>query len=267
MIPKKEINRVLLIDWSIFLHKSVHIWSKTKQIPATYTALNMIFSCLRILKIEPNDLLIVAQDGKNNWRKQIDTAYKGNRKDVREKSDIDWNYWFKEFDLFSNKLIHALPFHFIKIDTLEADDIIATACKYYHDKEVIVVSCDSDFEQLAAHKNVKLFSTITKEFKVVKNPYQIIAKKIEKEKTDNLITEIKTEEDFQRRNLIVNLLTLPKEIEQKAIDRFDSLCYNDYNVEILPFKSLRGKLMDIYNEMPYEKKGKKTDVYIGSEIF
>ena len=47
----------------------------------------------------------------------------------------------------------------------EADDIIATLVKYYHQHEdIMIVSGDKDFIQLQQYKNVKQYAPIQKEF-------------------------------------------------------------------------------------------------------
>lgn len=251
-------NKVILIDWSLFLHKSVFLTTKNIGIPATYTCLNMIFTCLSYLQLTEKDTVIVAMDGRNNWRKQVDPNYKANRKELREQSGINWPYWFREFDTFVLKLKQALPYLFIQIETLEADDIIAVACKYYKDSECIIISSDTDFEQLYSLPNVKIFSPKAKKFKTVDNPYQVLAKKIDKEKTDNLVTEVLDEADFQKRYMLVSLLKLPKEIEEKALDKLQNLEYNDeYDLSFLPFKTLRQKFSDIYFNSRKQKKERK----------
>ena len=125
------------------------------------------------------------------------------------------------------------------------------ASRFYKDREVILVTYDSDMEQLWNYPNVKIFSPKTKMYKIPPknfNPYKHIAKKIEKETSDGLISPIITTEDYETRKMLVNLLELPDFIEQPIIEQLKKI--NQYktelNVSALPFKSLRKQFYDIY---------------------
>ena len=252
-------NKIIVVDWNIFMFRAIFACEHNKQgIPPTYSALNMLISSLRIIGCHPDDLIIMAIDSpKGSWRKQIDPAYKANRREQREKHDIDWNSTFALFKNFIGQLKISTPFSFIEIDYLEADDIISTACRFFHDKEVIIVSSDSDYEQLCEFKNVRIFSPCGehKHFKIVKNPSLCLAKKIKKETTDNLITEIITEEDYRKREKIVNLQVLPFEVENQVSKVLFTIEPNSsFNLTKLPFKTLRERFMGIYND---NKEGDK----------
>ena len=97
---------------------------------------------------------------------------------------------------------------------------MAVATRYYKNNEVILLTADSDMEQLWEYDNVKIFSPhrLLKRYKIKPknfNPYKLIAKKIRKEIADNLITNIKNEEDYDNREICVNLLKLPDWVEEK----------------------------------------------------
>lgn len=257
MSPK---GKVILLDFGFFLHRAVFGWARTRQIPATWTCLNMMLSNMSKIGVEPDDIIIVAIDGRNNWRKDVDANYKANRKDLRSASGIDWQSWYEKFNVMVERLKKSTPFHFVKIDRLEADDIISVACRYYKDKECVILSTDSDFEQLCILPNVKIFSPASKKFKLVLNPHKSQLDKIKKERTDNLVTEIKTEEDYQKRKLIVNLLELPAFVEKPVVDILDNLAYNNFDLDEFPYESLIGRFMDIYKKdkvITFEKSVKK----------
>lgn len=260
-------GKVILIDFGLFLHRAVFGWnaslqkSKTNKnilvLPATYLALSMLIASLNKIGVDIDDEVIVAIDGKNNWRKEVDSQYKANRAGLRKKSGIDWYKKYGEFNDFLDTLNMATPFHFIKIDRLEADDIIALACQYYKDKEKIIVSSDSDFEQLVVYPNVKLFSPVTKKYKIIDNPYQVLEKKIKKEYADNLTSEIKTRADYNRRKLLVNLMTLPKDITKVGIEALKNIKEKtEYEIDLIPYNSLKERFFTIYNPdkiVSYEK--------------
>ena len=248
--PIERKDKVIFLDWGVFLHKSLFAWEKfeNKSIPPTYTAMRMIIACLKRIGVTADDKIIIAIDGKGNWRKKLDPNYKANRRTNREKHDIDWTVQFKSFDNLIKNLDESTQFIPIKIDMLEADDIIAYGCKYFKDNECIIVSSDSDFEQLYAYPNVKIFSPQTKRYKVVDNPYAIIAKKMQKETSDNLITQVVTDKDFEIRNAIINLIHLPKEVESKVKAELDHIKEEKfYDLDRMRMKGIRKIFMQIYD--------------------
>ena len=213
-------RKVVFIDFGIFQFRSIYAWRNNRAIPPTYTALNMIISSLKKIGVDPDDELIIAVDSeKGSWRKDFDSNYKADRKEKREQqTDIDWTEIFNSFDELLDTLKYTSPFHIIKIDRMEADDIIAVGCRTFKDNECIIVSYDQDFEQLCALENVKLFSPIKKfkgkngGYKQVKSPYAVLAKKIGKEASDNLI------------NPILNLIWPPTNSNSLIIDNNASIC-------------------------------------------
>ncbi len=227
------------------MHKAIFASVNNPSIPSTYCCMNMIISSLKNVKYDKNDLVVVAIDGKGNWRKDLDPQYKANRKALRDQSEIDWPHHYELFNQLTERLVDTTPFQYIKLDKCEADDIIAVGCRYFKDNPCIVISSDSDFEQLAAYPNVQIYSPTTKKFKVIDNPYKVLQSKIKKEKTDNLISEVLDEIDFNRRKSLVSLLHLPDYIEAKVLDKLTSMCYNVFNINRMPFQSLRSKLYDL----------------------
>lgn len=254
---KQPCSRVIFLDYGLFLHRAIFGWSIRKgPIPATYTCLNMMLASLRNIGVRKTDTVIVAIDGRGNWRRDVDPSYKANRKELKKDDGIDWKHWYQQFDNMVEKLKVSSPFYYIRIDKLEADDIIAVGCRYYRDRDCIIVSSDSDFEQLYALPNVKIYSPVSKKFKIIDNPYQILASKIKKEKTDNLLSDVLDEVDYSKRNAVVNLLKLPEEVEKKVLDVLETMCDNDYQLQYFPFKSLVAKFKNIYNNpdpLTYDK--------------
>jgi hypothetical protein len=142
---------------------------------------------------------------------------------------------------------------------------MAYATKYFPDKEVVLVTYDKDMEQLMARPNVKIFSPLSKKYKVDINPCKVLAEKIVQEKSDNLTNPVLNEEDYDRRNLLVNLLELPEFIEQKLEPRFRNLEPKIGDSEEFPFRTLREKYLNLCKdtskivtmEMSAKKKKKK----------
>lgn len=118
--------------------------------------------------------IVICADGRNYWRRDVFPLYKKHRAKVRDESDFDWHTFYIMFDRVQEEL-QELPFKFIKIDRLEADDVIAIiAMRFASTEKIMVVSADKDLIQLQRfHKNVKQYSPITK--KLVKKPeYSLI---------------------------------------------------------------------------------------------
>lgn len=266
-IPSKSssFDRVIFIDWGLFLHRSIFAFAASGgQIPPTYTCLRMIISNLKLVNYTQNDLVIVAIDGRGNWRRDVDPNYKANRKDLKDKSQIDWYHWYRKFDEMTEKLKASTPFHYIRIDKLEADDIIAVGVKHFNQVPCIIISSDSDFEQLYAYDNVKIFSPVSKKYKEVANPYKVLANKVKQEKTDNLVTPILNEADFKKRMTVVSLLSLPDFVTENTLDKLKDVEYNKpYDLSWIPFRSLYAMFETLLNTNPSDlesqpiKKSKK----------
>jgi len=242
-------NKIVWIDFGYFMFRAIYGWKNNRSTPPTYMCLASIISNLKKVGLRPEDTVIIAVDSpKGNWRKEIDSEYKANRKEKREQEDIDWKKIFAQFQELLEVLEANTPFHSIVVDKMEADDIIAYGCKRFQDQENIILSADSDYEQLCVYPKVKLFSPLSKRYKHVDNPYRVLLKKIRKETADNLVTPILTQEDYKKRKLIVNLVDLPEEIEQ-AIDPFlDNFHEKNWNYERIYFPTLRERLKTIYSQ-------------------
>ncbi len=245
-------NKVIILDYGIFLHRAGYASIHNPTIPVAYTCLRMMISCLRRIGVNKDDIIIVACDGRGIWRKQYSDEYKAGRNDQRKKSGIDWDKLFKEFDGLLEDIEVSTGWTPIKIKTIEADDIMAVASRFYKDKEVVLVTYDSDMFQLWEYPHVKIFSPKTKEYKIPPknfNPYKHIAKKIEKEVSDGLVSPILTKEDYETRKMLVNLLELPDFIEQPITTELEKIAVHkmESNISLLPFKSLRKEFDNIYN--------------------
>jgi len=254
-------SRLILVDFGYFSFTAIYAHIKNRTIPPTKLALSMLAANLRNVAIMPEDIVIIAVDSSlGSWRKEIDVNYKADRKVKRQKEEIDWSSIFGRFRHLLDYLDYNSPFHIIEVEKCEADDIIAIACKKFSDKKCIVISTDSDFEQLIAYPNVLLFSPKSKKYKEVKNPYKIIASKIKKERTDNLVSPILTQEDYEKRNSIINLLTLPNNIVQAVSEKLVAFPKKEWNFDSFPFWNLIPRFQNMYNNeshVPKKKKRKK----------
>lgn len=267
-------GKIIFIDWSIFVHRSIFAWRRNKQIPPEYTCLNMILSSLRRVGIEPFDDIILACDKGRSWRKEVDKEYKANRKEFRKTfEDINWKEMYGRFDNLLEKINRGTDWKIVKANHIEADDWMAVGCRYFKDKEIVLITYDADMEQLSVYDNVKLFSPLIKlkggkgAYKIIKDPYKILAKKIKKESADNLVSPILNEEDYDKRQSIVSLLELPDYVEGLCQETLSLIMQEnkDINLTEVPYNKIRMKIANLYNDkekiVTYEEclnKSKKT---------
>ena len=129
---------------------------------------------------------------------------------------------------------------------------------------------------LLSYPNVKIFS-ILKKYKGHKgaykipapnfNAYKLLASKVKQEKTDNLITPILSDKDYENRLKCVNLLELPEFIEGQIIKELENYKEKEADINFIPFRTIKEKLENLYNNKEkivtykmcedYEEKKKK----------
>ena len=66
--------------------------------------------------------MVICCDDKNYWRKKTFPYYKANRKQYRNKSELDWSSIFKTLNGIREDLKEIFPYKVIQIETAEADD-------------------------------------------------------------------------------------------------------------------------------------------------
>ena len=130
---------------------------------------HMIINSLRLYRNaykEEFGELVIACDGKDNWRKKYYKQYKANRKKARDKSGLDWNEAFRIINKVRDEIRDNFPYKVIHVEECEADDIIGTLCKNTQEfgqyEDVMIVSADKDFLQLQRYKNVRQYSPLLK---------------------------------------------------------------------------------------------------------
>jgi len=242
-------KKLIIIDHANIQFKSIFAFRNNSTCPMPYLYLIQILGYLKKLGTTLDDTVIVGIDF-GSWRKEIDPNYKAQRKALREeKEDADfWNEMFKEANELVERLKTCMPWHFIKIYKAEFDDIASCAVRFLDDyDEKIIISTDEDLQQLCIVPNVRIFSPYTKKFKIVKNPEAILLKKIKGDKSDNLLDVPKTEEEFEKRKMIVDLLHLPGYIEKPITEILLNLTPKNLYINKVPFYSCRKRVKALYN--------------------
>ena len=129
---------------------------------------HMILNSLRLYKQKFGSVygdLVIACDDKNYWRKSLFPYYKAGRKKVREESSIDWSALFEILNKVRQEVKDNLPYVVLQVESVEADDIIATVCRNTHD-DVLILSADKDFIQLHNDKVIQFDPIRKKNIKV-----------------------------------------------------------------------------------------------------
>lgn len=231
--------------------------------PSTYTAMVKLISALKKIGVNPNtdDRVIICCDDRS-WRKNVSKEYKSNRESMRERAKfIDWKKEFKMHKDLLNRIRIGTSFFVIRVRDCEADDLISEAVRFYKDKFCLIVSPDGDFHQLITYDNVRVFSPHPKakipyrildldREKEKKKAYKSLMKKIEKEVSDNLVTEISNEREYDERRKLVSLLELPGFISQRITEtlrKIDNVEKGDSDLSLFS-PSIRKRFMDIYKE-------------------
>ena len=213
----------------------------------TSTYLKMIIGYLKKIGVTLDDRVIIAEDF-GSWRKDIEKNYKSQRREFREsKETADW--WakvYKEFNEFLPKLDAILPWNVVKLFKIESDDIASVSVRYLDADEKILISSDEDWQMLCVYPNVKIFSPYTKKYKEVKNPEKILQKKIKGDVSDNLLEIPKTEAEWEKRRMIVDLLHLPIHIEQIIRPVLETLPMKNIDWNNIPFQSCKKEMRRLY---------------------
>ena len=157
--------------------------------------------------------IVIACDDKNYWRKQLFPYYKANRKKNRDQSEINWNLVFEIFNKIRMEIKEYFPYRVVIVDSVEADDIIATLTVENKDDNILILSSDKDFIQLQKNKNVKQFDPIRKKWIKHDDPERYLFEHILKGDAGDGIPNILSDDDT-----FVSVGKRQKPMTQKKID-------------------------------------------------
>jgi hypothetical protein len=151
--------------------------------------------------------LIIACDGRKNWRREVFPPYKGQRKANREESDTDWSSIFSIMHDLKFELASLFPYKVLQDDAAEGDDIIFILSDYFAENEfvqegleespqrVMNISSDHDFLQQYKHKNYAQWSPRVK--KIVPKPEKtFLVEKIINGDSGDGVPSVLMEDDF-----------------------------------------------------------------------
>ena len=189
-----DMNQISLA--SLMMHLNM---TKTKE-PDENMVRHMILNSVRMYRTmfhEEYGEVILTYDSKHYWRRDFFPQYKSNRKKGREADGKDWDTIFEVLNKIKAEIKDNLPYKFLEVYGAEADDIIATICKYTQtekdrskNEKVIIVSGDKDFIQLQKYMNVKQYSPILKKLVNGSNPETYIKEHILKGDTSDGVPNV-----------------------------------------------------------------------------
>ena len=223
-----------------------------------HMVLNTLRSYNNRFKEDYGNMVIACDSKEKYWRKEYFQYYKSNRKKARDESGYDWNMIFNAISQIKNELKETFPYKVLEVPGAEADDIIATLCKWTQInsmEKVLIVSGDHDFYQLQKYSNVQQYSPIHKKIlKINKSPEEYVFEHIIKGDTGDGVPNVLSADDsifagerqkpitakrlvdwrkklpeddtfqrnFQRNKVMVDLTMIPAEIKNNIINTFIS---------------------------------------------
>jgi hypothetical protein len=198
-----DFNQVVISNLIEHLEDKTHV----EEDMGRHMILNTIRTYVKKYKNEYGPEVVIACDNRNYWRKEIFPYYKASRKESRDESNLDWDGIFKCLELVKQELKDYSHYKVIEIESVEADDIIATiAVRTAPHEKVMILSSDKDFVQLQIYPNIQQYSPIMKKEISSSNPSMQLKELIIRGDKGDGIPNILSEE-----NSIVN------KIRQKSV--------------------------------------------------
>lgn len=200
--------------------------------------------------------LVIACDNTNYWRKKVFPYYKANRKKTQEKSELNWKQIYECLNNIRSELDEFLPYKLVFIESVEADDIIATLTKKYGDTKepILILSGDKDFIQLHTYSNVKQYDPTRKKWIKHANPVQFLKEHIIKGDTSDGIPNILSPD-----NCFV-IGERQKPLTTKRMDHYLNLDPSQYDEVISKNYQRNAQLIDL-KYIPDEIRDKILDDY------
>lgn len=224
--------------------------------------------------------VVIACDGRNYWRKDIFPYYKAGRKKARDSSPMDWDVVFGAISTIRDELAEHFPYRVIHIDKAEADDVIATLCKWtqtngatdhgmWEEKQqVMIVSSDGDFKQLHAYDNVQQWSPIQRKVVKCENAVAYLAEHIAKAGDDGIPNVLSPDGVFVTDGIRQTKMTSGRLAEFVELGR--SACRTDderrnwdrnntlINLSLIP-ADIEAQIIDTYTNTP--PTGDRMSIY------
>lgn len=222
--------------------------------------------------------LVIACDATDNWRKQYYPYYKANRKKNRDESSLNWNEVFRILNTIREELFEYFPYPTIRVDTAEADDIIAALCheygRYLGGDPILILSGDKDFQQLQKYSNVDQYDPTRKRWIKCNDPQKFLLEHILKGDTSDGIPNILSADDTfvvgarqkQLRSTFINA-TLSADYPEDCTLFTEEIVRNYYrNKQLIDLDQvpdyIRESTIQIYNDQMDKDRSKLFNYFI-----
>ena len=129
-----------------------------------HTVLNTIRQYKQMHRHVDHGGFVICCDSPKNWRKESFPEYKANRKKKRETDTTDWTSLFEFLHQMIDDLREYFPYKVVKVESAEADDIIAVLVEDNPVNPITIISSDKDFIQLQKYEGVQQWSPLTKDW-------------------------------------------------------------------------------------------------------
>jgi hypothetical protein len=257
----------IIIDFSqVFianLHAQLgkHLNAKINPDLLRAMALNSIRAYKMQFSNEYGDI-VIATDGKKSWRKDVFPFYKAHRKEVRKKSEIDWNTVFSTLADIRMELEEHFPYRVIWQEDAEADDIIGALCQKYgtlanseDSEKILLISGDKDFIQLQKYANVSQYDPIRKRWLTHNDPEKYLIEHIITGDAGDGIPNILSADDS-----FVNKIRQKPITAKKKSDLYDAI-FNMRLDDTIKANYMRNKILIDLNETPLDIRKSILDKY------
>ena len=244
-----DMNQISLA--SLMMHLNM---TKAKE-PDESMVRHMILNSVRMYRTMFNaeyGEVILTYDSKHYWRRDFFPQYKSNRKKGRDADSKDWDAIFEVLNRIKAEIKENLPYKFLEVYGAEADDIIATLCKFSQtekdrsrNENIIIVSGDKDFIQLQKYVNVKQYSPILKKYINDHNPETYIKEHILKGDTSDGVPNILSPDNTFTDGL------RQRPLGKKKIETWLDIDINDLQDEVKRNYQRNEKLIDL-SKIPNE---------------
>lgn len=176
-------KKILLIDFSAIAHATLHICIhdpklKTQEDLISFWSHTILSSILnKKEKIKPDEVVLCLD--RRSWRDKEFKYYKAERKLEKSKSDVDYDFFFKHLNEFTDNIRNIFPWKVISYSNAEGDDIIAILThELSKENEVVIVSGDKDLKQLLKLDNVSYYSYRNDDFETLDNAHEFLLRLI-----------------------------------------------------------------------------------------
>ena len=182
--------KILLLDGYNMLHRCRFNWGGGKA----EGEFQIVYNFMRLLKstiddFSPDKVYFVI-DGKPTKRLEMYPEYKANRREeITDPEELEyWENYHRQKRLCLKYIKECLPVYSAYHKDYEGDDVIYTLAKQTSsDDEVIIISSDTDFIQIAQElEQVKLYNPIKAEYRSVPDYNYLSWKSMVGDRSDNI---------------------------------------------------------------------------------